>query len=109
MPKSCKYSQYYEVALGQKINTDKSSVFFSPNTPQEVRESIMSILGPMQDSRHNKYLGHPSIIRKSKTQVFVEIKDRVAKKLAGWKENSFQLVGGRSSSKQLPKQCPYTP
>ena len=50
-----------------------------------MKESILNILGPMQDSRHNKYLGLPSIIRKSKSQVFAEIKDRVAKKLAGWK------------------------
>ena len=50
-----------------------------------MKESILNILGPMQDSRHNKYFGLPSIIRKSKSQVFAEIKDRVAKKLAGWK------------------------
>ena len=56
----------YEAASGQKINTDKSSVFFSPNTPQERKESILNILGPMQDSRHNKYLGLPTIIGKSK-------------------------------------------
>ena len=72
----------YKEALGLKINTDKSSVFFSPNTPQDLKESILDILGPKQDSRHNKYLGLPSIIGKSKTQVFAEVKDRVAKKLA---------------------------
>lgn len=73
----------YEAASRQKINIDKSSVFFSLNTPQEIRESIVNTLGPMQDSRHNKYLRLPSIIGKYKTQVFTEVKDRVAKKLAG--------------------------
>ena len=29
----------YEEALGQKINTDKSSIFFSSNTPQELRKA----------------------------------------------------------------------
>ena len=56
----------YEAASWQKINTDKSSVFFSPNSPQEKKESILNILGPMQDSKHNKYLGLPTIIGKSK-------------------------------------------
>ena len=56
----------YEAASGQKINTDKSSVFFSPNSPQEKKESILNILGPMQDSKHNKHLGLPIIIGKSK-------------------------------------------
>ena len=73
----------YEATSGQKINTDKSSVFFSPNSPQEKKESILNILGPMQDSKHNKYLRLPNIIGKSKAQVFAKIKDRVAKKLAG--------------------------
>ena len=47
----------YEEALGQKINTDKSSVFFSPNTSQDIKNEIFNILGPMQDSKHTKYLG----------------------------------------------------
>ena len=84
----------YEKASGQKINTDKSSVFFSLNNPQELRESILNILGPMQDSWHNRYLGLPSIIGKSKSQVFAEVKDRVAKKLANWK-GKFLSIGGR--------------
>ena len=84
----------YEAASGQKINTDKSSVFFSPNTPQGRKDFILNILGPMQDSRHNKYLGLPSIIGKSKTQVFAEVKERVRKKLAGWK-GKLLSIGGR--------------
>lgn len=42
--------QRYEEASGQKINTDKSSVFFNLNTSQETKQEIFSILGPMQDS-----------------------------------------------------------
>ena len=37
----------YEAAFGQKINTDKSSIFFSPNTPQGRKDCILNILGPM--------------------------------------------------------------
>ena len=56
----------YEVASGQKINTNKSSVFFSANTEEEKKNEVLEILGPMQDSRHGKYLGLPSIIGKIK-------------------------------------------
>ena len=48
----------------------------------------------MQDSRHSKYLGLPSIIGKSKIQVFAEVKDKVAKKLIGWKGKLIS-IGGR--------------
>lgn len=58
--------QAYEEASGQKINTDKSSVFFSLNMPQSAKENIFATLGPMQDSRHSKYLGLPSFIGRSK-------------------------------------------
>ena len=69
----------YEDASGQKINVDKSSVFFSHNTPQQLRVEGLNILRPMQGSRHNKYLGLPTLIGKSKNEVFVEIKERVGK------------------------------
>ena len=48
----------------------------------------------MQDSRHSKYLGLPSIIGKSNIEVFVEIKERVGRKLSGWKEKILS-IGGR--------------
>ena len=57
----------YEEALGQKINTDKYSVLFSPNTSQDIKDEIFNILGSMQDSKHIKYLGLPSFIGRSKT------------------------------------------
>lgn len=84
----------YEKASGQKINTSKSSVFYSPNTPLKVKEEILRILGPMQDTRHKKYLSLPLLIGKSKNQVFAEIKERVGKKLAGL-NGKLLSIGGR--------------
>ena len=83
----------YESALGQKINTDKSSIFFSLNTSQELKDEILHILGPMNDSNHTKYLALPSIIGQLKKLIFVEIKEKVCKKLAGWKGKLFSLGG----------------
>ena len=54
----------YEDASGQKINIDKSSVFFSANTEEEKKNEVMEYLTPMQDSRRGKYLGLPSFIGK---------------------------------------------
>ena len=64
--------ELYKVASGQKINTNKSSIFFSNNTSHKKR-SEMDILGPMQDSRQSKYLGLPFIISKSRIEFFVEV------------------------------------
>ena len=86
--------QLYEAALGQKINVDKSSFFFSNNTLDDRRCEVLNMLGPMQDTRHKKYLSLPSIIGKSKVEIFTEIKERVEKKISGWKEKMLS-VGGR--------------
>ena len=71
------------MASGQKINADKSSIFFSNNTPEDRRYEVLNVLGPMQVIRHKKYLGLPSIIGKSRVEIFVEVKERVEKKLSG--------------------------
>ena len=90
--------QKYEDASVQKINTNKSSIFFNPNTALEVKEEIFATLGPMQDSRHSKYLGLPSFIGRSKMQVFSILKERIGQKLVGWKGNS-SLWGERNPYK----------
>ena len=101
--------ELYEAASGQKVNMDKSSVFFSRNTPQERRSEVIGILGPMQDTRHNKYLGLPSIIGRSKTEVFAEVKERVGKKLAEWKEKMLSMGGKEVLIKAVAQAVPmYT-
>ena len=47
----------------------------------------------MQNSRHTKYLGLPSLIGRSKKQVFEILKERVGKKLAGWKGKLLSMGG----------------
>ena len=81
------------MASRQKINANKSSVFFSQNTTPDIRNEVLDILGPMQDSRHDKYLDLPSIIGRSKNQVIAEIKEKVGKKLSGWKEKMLSMGG----------------
>ena len=99
----------YEAASGQKINTEKSSITFSHNTFLETRNDVLSILGPMQDSRRGKYLGLPSVIGKSKNQVFAEIKEKVGKKLSGWKEKMLSMGGKEILIKAVTQAIPtYT-
>ena len=42
--------QLYEASSGQKINANKSSVFFNNNTPDDRRCEVLDMLGPMQDT-----------------------------------------------------------
>ena len=69
-------------------------MFFSRNTKEEKREEVKDILGSMQDTQPKKYLGLPSMIGRSKKQVFNKIKEKVGKKLMRWKEKLLS-IGGR--------------
>lgn len=63
----------------------------------------------MQDTRHKKYLNLPSLIGKSKTQVFAETKESVSKKLAGWKGRLLSIGGQEILIKVVAQAVPtYT-
>ena len=63
----------------------------------------------MLDSRHSKYLGLPSIIGKSKNEVFVEIKEKVGRKLSGWKEKMLSMGSNEILIKVVAQVVPtYT-
>jgi hypothetical protein len=49
-------------ASGQRINLEKSSVFFSKGCPQERRASVKNILSVPNETLNEKYLGMPSDI-----------------------------------------------
>ncbi|XP_075663425.1 uncharacterized protein LOC142633021 [Castanea sativa] len=101
--------QKYEAASGQKINTDKSSVFFNPNTSQEVKDEIFATLGPMQDTRHTRYLSLPSFIGRSKKQVSFILKERIGQKLDIWKGKLLSMGGKEILIKVVAQSIPtYT-
>lgn len=56
----------YELASGQMINKDKSSILFSPNTGESTKQQIRSILSINQEARNERYLGLPVSVGKSR-------------------------------------------
>ncbi|KAL0453569.1 UNVERIFIED_CONTAM: hypothetical protein Slati_1335000 [Sesamum latifolium] len=73
-----------ERALGLKINLEKSAMVFSINVSSTARENLAAILGVTVEERHAKYLGLPTIIGRSKREVFDSVKDRIWSKMQGW-------------------------
>ena len=51
----------YETASGQTINRQKTTLFFSPNTKQQVQLSIWNMLGAQVMTSCEKYLGLPMV------------------------------------------------
>ena len=54
----------YEAASGQKVNKNKTTIFFSTSTLEDARQEIKSILGLQEISQYEKYLRLPSLVGK---------------------------------------------
>ena len=54
----------FEQALGQQLNRTKTALFFSKNTPDEIKEEIKNRFGAQVIQQHEKYLGLPSLVGK---------------------------------------------
>lgn len=49
----------YEAASGQKVSREKTSVFFSRNTKDEIRQNILLAIGVSATNRYEKYWDFP--------------------------------------------------
>ena len=75
----------YEKELGQKLNREKKSLFFSKNIRMEIQEEIKNNFGAQIINKHERYLGLPTLVGRGKRKAFNRIKDQVGRKIAGWK------------------------
>ncbi|KAL0421193.1 UNVERIFIED_CONTAM: putative mitochondrial protein [Sesamum latifolium] len=71
--------QVFDKASGQEVNYDKSVVVFSKNTQSHLMNDISIGLGIRCADRHDKYLGLPSVIGRTKREVFDFIRNGLEK------------------------------
>ena len=60
----------YETSSSQQLKCHKTSLFFSPNTDNEVKERVKTIFGAQVIKPHEAYLGLPSLMGGSKKNSF---------------------------------------
>lgn len=65
------------MALGQKINREKTTMVFSKIVPTMKQEEILSFWGIQEFQHYNKYLGLPPIIGRARYKAFSNIKHKV--------------------------------
>ena len=83
----------YELASSQSINRVKTDIFFNTNTSHQTQTAITSFLGIPSTQRFEQYLGLLSLIGQAKKKSYSVIKERIWKKLKGWKEKLLSQAG----------------
>ncbi|KAL0011249.1 hypothetical protein SO802_006357 [Lithocarpus litseifolius] len=98
--------QTYERASGQRINLEMSSVYFSSNTSDRQKGQILDVLGVNEVDRFETYLGLPTLIGRAKYHTFSFLKDRIWKKLQGWKGMLLSKAGKEILIKAVAQSMP---
>ena len=72
-----KLLQLYEQAFRQKLNRDKTTVFFSKATIEEQRMELVEFLGVNEVWEYEKYLGIPAVVGRNKKESLNYFRERV--------------------------------
>lgn len=96
----------YERASGQNVNLSKTEVVFSRDVDVDCRNPVVGVLGVEEVDKQEKYLGLPTVIGRSKKVTFACIKERIWKKLQGWKEKLLSRPGKEILIKSVAQAIP---
>ena len=96
----------YANASGQVVNGDKTTIFFSHNTPMQQRDSIAIFFGTSITTQFDTYLGFPPFLGRSKKRAFGEVKERIWRRLQGWKEKLLSQSGREIFIKAMIQAIP---
>lgn len=96
----------YEAVSGQAINRGKMALFFSKNTRTGVKQDIQAMLGAQVFNDCEQYLGLPMVIGKSKVNTFKGVREKIAKRVTGWKEKFISKVGREIFIKTVAQVIP---
>jgi hypothetical protein len=101
--------QLYEEASGQKINKEKTGIFFSRNTKVETKAHIAEVAGVNPSQQYEKYLGLPALVGRSRVSTFTDIKGKVWDRINGWNEKFLSQAGKEILLKAVIQAIPtYT-
>ncbi|XP_048496063.1 uncharacterized protein LOC125495441 [Beta vulgaris subsp. vulgaris] len=78
---------------GQKMNTSKSKIYFSPNTSQDIRDEFEQDLDVLSAKDLGNYLGFPLSNKRPSKNHLLPIVEKISKKLALWKSNCLSKAG----------------
>lgn len=99
----------YCIASGQLVNSNKSSLYCTPNMSEEKVSNLCTILGVAGTQNPGQYLGLPTIWGRSKKTFLSFIKVRLTDKIQSWKLGTLSMVGQETLIKLVAQAVPAFP
>ncbi|KAK4264615.1 hypothetical protein QN277_025768 [Acacia crassicarpa] len=96
-------------ASGGKVNVAKSSIFFSPKVPLQMKLRIKSMTHMHISNEIGRYLGFPLTRDRKSKEIFHYVIDRVKSKLSVWKANSLSMAGRITLAQSVLSTIPFYP
>ncbi|KAL4271357.1 hypothetical protein GQ457_13G012300 [Hibiscus cannabinus] len=96
----------YEGSSGQKVNVEKSYIYFSNGMTDESKREISSVLNMREELEVGNYLGLPLIVGKSKLQALGFLTEKVDKRVNGWTKNLLSFGGREVLLKAVAQALP---
>lgn len=99
----------YGDASDQRVNHDKSSIFFSCNTPDFLKQALKATLNIQVEAFSEKYLGLPTAVGRITSDTFDHISERARGKIQGWSEKLLACAGRETLQKSVVQSIPTYP
>ncbi|KAA3468553.1 reverse transcriptase [Gossypium australe] len=96
----------YELISRQRVNFDKSLIYFKANLDSNVKENIVNMLGVRVASNPEKNLGLPMMVGRKKTWAFTNFMDRFRKRVEGWSLCYLSIGGNEVFIKSVLQAIP---
>ncbi|GAU42748.1 hypothetical protein TSUD_77850 [Trifolium subterraneum] len=94
-------------ASGQKINNQKTEIYFSKNVDQQLKEDILQHTCFKHVNNIGKYLGANITHGRATRGKFKNIIDKIQNRLSGWKQQCLSFAGRLTLSKSVLSSIPY--
>jgi hypothetical protein len=91
---------------GQLVSVAKSNIFFSPNTPVEVKVEMCNTLDINTEALYDNYLGLPALVGADQSDCFIHFVERVMQRMKGWMEKLLSIGGKEVLLKAVAQSIP---
>jgi hypothetical protein len=99
----------YESASGQKVNLQKSAVYFGDGCGTSLKEGLKGAVGIEAEALNERYLGLPTVVGRSKEGCFKYVTESSGAKVGGWKGQGLSKKGKEILVKSVLQATPTYP